>query len=139
MENQYTAESLKLMIKELEIKQEEEGNILKEQIISTYENLKPANIIKNVIRDFFSTDSLKDELISTAVSVASGFITKRMLVGKSNNQLMRLVGLAVQFGITTLLSKKMDAIKEKIFNFINRFVEEKSEGEDPQVDEVTSV
>lgn len=130
MENQYTAESLKEMIKVLEIKQAEEGQILKEQIILTYENLKPSNIIKNVVREFYSSENLKDELIATAVSVTSGFITKKLVVGKSNNQILRLVGLAIQFAITNLVSKKMETLKEATLNFINRFIHEKDEKEE---------
>ena len=132
MENQYTAESLKEMIKVMEIKQAEEGQILKEQIILTYENLKPSNIIKNVVREFYSSENLKDELIATAVSVTSGFITKKLVVGKSNNQILRLVGLAIQFAITNLVSKKMETLKEATLNFINRFIHEKDEKEETE-------
>ena len=130
MENQYTAESLKEMIKVLEIKQAEESQILKEQIILTYENLKPSNIIKNVVKEFYSSENLKDELIATAISVTSGFITKKLIVGKSNNQILKLVGLAIQFAMTNLVSKKMESLKEATINFINRFIHEKDEKEE---------
>jgi hypothetical protein len=130
MENQYTAESLKEMIKVLEEKQVEEGQILKEQLIKTYENLKPANIVKNLVKEFYSSENLKDELIATAISVTSGFITKKLVVGKSNNQILKLVGLAIQFGMTSLVSKKIEALKEAALNFINRFTHEKEEYEE---------
>jgi hypothetical protein len=130
---QYTAESLKEMIKALEIKQAEEGQELKEELIDTYENLKPSNILKNVVREFYSSEHLKDELISTAISVASGFISKKLVVGKSRNQILKLVGLAVQLGITTFISKKMEVLKEAAINFINRFVGEKEESWDEEV------
>ena len=106
MENLYTRESLKEQIKLLEIRQAVEGKLVKEQLIITYENLKPSSILKNVVKEFYSSETLKDELISTAISIASGFITKKLVVGKSNNQIIKLVGLAVQFGITTFVSKK---------------------------------
>ncbi len=130
MENQYTTESLKEMIKVLEEKQAEEGQILKEQLIKTYENLKPANIVKNLVKEFYSSENLKDELIATAISVTSGFITKKLVVGKSNNQILKLVGLAIQFGMTSLVSKKIEALKEAALNFISRFTHEKEEYEE---------
>jgi len=117
------------MIKVLEIKQAEEGQILKEQIIVTYENLKPSNILKNVVKEFYSSENLKDELIATAISVTSGFITKKLVVGKSNNQILKLVGLAIQFAMTNLVAKKMETLKEATLNFINRFIHEKDENE----------
>lgn len=129
MENQHTAESLKEAIKALEIKQEEEGQLLKYQLKNTYENLKPVNILKNIAKDFYSSENLKNEFISTAISVTSGFISKKLVVGKSSNQFLKLIGLAVQFGITTLISKKIDVLKDAALQFINRFMEEKEEQE----------
>lgn len=132
MENQYTRESLKEQIKLLEIRQAVEGKLVKEQLIITYENLKPANILKNVVKEFYSSETLKDELISTAISVASGFVTKKIVVGKSNKQVLKLVGLAIQLGITSFVSTKVDVLKEAAIKFINRFMEDKLENEDKQ-------
>jgi len=75
MENQYTLDSLRQAIKELEVKQKEERILLKEQLVVTYESLKPANILKNIIKDFASTENLKNEFVNTAVAVTTGFIT----------------------------------------------------------------
>ena len=136
MESQHTAESLKKAIKVLEIKQEEEGKLLKDQLIATYESLKPSNIIRNVVKEFYSSENLKNELVSTAISVTSGFIAKKLVIGKSNNQLLKLVGLAIQFGMTTLVSKKIGFLQEAVIQFINKFVddkEEKNETEEPEV------
>jgi len=132
MENQYSVESLKEQIKALEIKQSAEGELFKEQLLFTYENLKPANILKNVVKEFYSSENLKDEFISTAISVTSGFITKKIIVGKSNNQVLRLVGLAIQFGMTTLISNKFQMLKDAAIQFIDRFTAEKEEKEENQ-------
>ncbi len=130
MENQYTVDSLKQAIKELEIKQKEERVLLKEQLVVTYESLKPSNILKNIIKDFASSENLKNEFVNTAVAVTTGFITKKVIIGKSNNQALKLVGLAIQFGITSLVSKNYDAIKEVVTQFINRMLEGKGEIEE---------
>ncbi len=127
MENQYTVDSLRQAIKELEIKQKEERVLLKEQLVVTYESLKPSNILKNIIKDFASSENLKNEFVNTAVAVTTGFITKKVIIGKSNNQALKLVGLALQFGITTLVSKNYDAIKEVVTQFINRMLVGKGE------------
>lgn len=127
MENQYTAESLKAAIKALEIKQAEEGKLFKEQLLITYENLKPVNILKNIVKDFYSSDNYQQDFMEIVAGMTSGFITKKIIIGKSKNPLLKLVGLAIQFGITTLVSKKYIAIKDSIVQFINRFLEEKVE------------
>lgn len=130
MENKYTSESLKKAIKELEIKQVEEGAILKEQLVLTYESLKPVNFLKNLVKDVYSSESLKDELINTAVSVASGLVSKKLVVRRSNNEVLKLLGLAVQLGITTFVSKKMDVLKDAAINFMNRFIDKKEQNEE---------
>lgn len=130
MENQYTVDSLKQAIKELEVKQKQERVLLKEQLVITYESLKPSNILKNIIKDFASSENLKNEFVNTAVAVTTGFITKKVIIGKSNSQALKLVGLAIQFGITSLVSKNYDAIKDVVTQFINRMLQGNKETEE---------
>lgn len=127
MENQYTVETLKEVIKELEIKQVEEGQLLKEQLLITYENLKPINILKNIVQDFSASENFKQDFFDTVAGMTSGFITKKIIVGRSKNPMLKLIGFAIQFGMTTLVSNKFNAIKDSIAHFINRFVEKKEE------------
>jgi hypothetical protein len=125
MENQYTAESLKLEIKALEIKQAEEGKLLKEQLIITYENLKPINILRNIAKDFYSSENYKQDFVEIVAGMTSGFITKKIIVGQSKNPMLKLVGLAIQFGITTLVSRKYNTIKDSVIQYVNQFLEGK--------------
>jgi len=130
MENQYTVESLKEAIKALEVKQANDRILLKEQMLVTYESLKPSNILKNIFKDFASNENLKNEFVNTAVAVTTGFITKKVIIGKSNNLALKLVGLAFQFGITSLVSKNYDVIKDVFNQFINRILGGKEETEE---------
>ena len=130
MENQYTVESLKEAIKALEVKQANDRILLEEQMLFTYESLKPSNILKNIFKDFASSENLKNEFVNTAVAVTSGFITKKVIIGKSNNLALKLVGLAFQFGITSLVSKNYDVIKDVFNQFINRILGGKEETEE---------
>ena len=125
MENQYTAETLKEAIKELEIKQAEEGQLLKKQLLITYENLKPINILRNLVKDFSSSDNYKQDFLEIVAGMTSGFITKKIVVGRSKNPILKLMGLAIQFGMTTLVSNKFNTIKNSIVHFLSRFVKEK--------------
>lgn len=127
MENQYTVESLREEIRALEIKQAEEGKLVKVHLLITYENLKPINILRNIVTDFYSSDNYKQDFLEIVAGMTSGFITKKIIIGRSKNPMLKLVGLAIQFGMTTLVSKKYNAIKDSIAHFINRFVEKKEE------------
>lgn len=129
MENQHTAESLKEMIAELEERQAEEGMLLKEQLDVTINNLRPANILQSIVKEFHVSQNLLDELVNTAISITSGFVSKKIVVGRSKNQFLKLIGLAVQFGITTVISKKFHILKEKVNHLIERFLSEKEKEE----------
>jgi hypothetical protein len=125
MEKKYTVESLKEEIQALEIKQAEEGKLVRDQLLITYENLKPINILKSIVQDFYSSDNYTQDFIEIVAGMTSGFVTKKLIIGRSKNPLLKLVGLALQFGMTTLVSKKFYAIKGSVMNFLNRFLVEK--------------
>jgi hypothetical protein len=127
MENQYTAETLKEAIKKLEIKQAEEGQLVKEQLLITYENLKPVNILRNIAKDVYSSENYTQDFVEIIAGMTSGFITKKLVVGSSKNPVLKLVGLAIQFGITTLVSKKFSVIKDSVIQLISKFLEEREQ------------
>jgi hypothetical protein len=122
MEKQFTIESLREQIRVLEIKQEAEGKVLKAQLKATYEFFKPSNILKSIIQDVVSSDSLKDDFINTAASYASGLLTKRLIVGKSQNPLLKIIGLGIQFGITAIVNKNYSSIKDVFTQYVNAFL-----------------
>lgn len=127
MEKKYTKESLQETIKALEIKQAEKGQLLKRELLNTYENLKSINIFRNIIKEFYSTDKYKQDFVEIIAGLTTGFLTKKIVVGKSKNPLLKIVGLAIQFGITTLVSKKYNTLKDSVIQIISRFLDEKED------------
>lgn len=127
MEKQYTVESLREEIQALEVKQAREGKLVKEQLMITYENLKPINILKNIVKDLYSSDNYTQDFMEIVAGMTTGFVTKKLIIGKSKNPLLKLAGLALQFGMTTLVSKKYNVIKDSVVRFLSRFVKEKEQ------------
>lgn len=125
MEKQYTVESLREEIHALEVKQANEGKLVKEQLLITYENLKPINILKSVVKDLYSSDNYTQDFMEIVAGMTTGFVTKKIIIGKSKNPLLKLAGLALQFGMTTFVSKKYNVIKDSVVRFLSRFVKEK--------------
>ncbi|HSM47351.1 MAG TPA: hypothetical protein VK872_06005 [Draconibacterium sp.] len=125
MEKKYTKESLQEAIKALEIKQAEEGQLLKSELLNTYENLKPINILRNIIKEFYSTDKYKQDFVEIVAGMTTGFLTKKIVVGKSKNPFLKIIGLAIQFGVTTFFSNKYNALKDSAIQLISRFLDEK--------------
>ena len=125
MSTEYTVESLKEAIKLLEIKQAESEKQLRIELINVYENLKPINILKNLARDAVNSESLKLDAANTIASLVSGFISKKIIVGKSKNPFLKLIGIGIQFGMTTLVSKNYNTIRDYVSNYINQILEKK--------------
>lgn len=108
----YTVESLREKIKELQIRQADEGKILKAQLATTYDNLKPINIVKSIVNDVFESKTLREEFVNTTAGYLTGLFTKKLIVGTSKNPVLKLFGLGIQLAMTTLMSKNYAAVKE---------------------------
>jgi hypothetical protein len=105
---------LKASIELLEIEQSADGVLLKEQLKNTYESLKPINLIKSTIKELTSVKDLKSDLIKTTLSMAAGYLSKKVIVGATDNPLKNTMGTLLQIGVTSLVSKNADTISAAI-------------------------
>jgi len=122
MAKQNAVDSLKESIRLLEIRQAEEGKLLKDQFKLTYESLKPVNLIKNSIKELANSEEIKASLFETVISILTGYLTKKMIVGSKSNPFVKILGALMQFGVTSLVAKNADSIRNYISELINRFV-----------------
>ena len=95
----------------LEAEQAIKGQLLKEQFFDTYESLKPASLIKSTLNDIASSPYLVDNILGTAMGLASGYLSKRIFIGASGNLLRKLLGSVLQFGVTNVVAQHSDTIK----------------------------
>src|SRR6266542_6028153 len=100
METISSAVSLRNAIQLLEAEQVASGIILKEQFLLTYESLKPVNILKNTLKEVATTPLLINNIIGTTVGLATGYLTKKVVIGASGNIFRNLLGAVLQFGVT---------------------------------------
>lgn len=121
METISSAASLRNAIQLLEAEQTTRGILLKEQFLLTYESLKPVNILKNTLKEVTSSPNLINNIIGTTVGLATGYLSKKIVVGTSGNILRNLLGTVLQFGVTNVVSQHPDEIKsagQSIFQFL---------------------
>lgn len=111
----------------LEIKQANEKILLKEQFKTTYESLKPVNLIKNTFNELITGPNLKEGLLDTLLSLAAGYLSKKAVVGSTHNPLKQLLGTFLQMGITNIVSKNTDGIKSAAIDLINNIFSKKDE------------
>lgn len=100
------AEELKEVIAELEKKKDIDEAAMKYQFQETYESYKPANILKNTLTEVSASPKFRHNLLNVALGLGAGYLSRRLMVGRQAGLLKRIIGTAVQFGVTTLVAKK---------------------------------
>jgi hypothetical protein len=111
MQNISSGAELKNAIQLLQVEQSINGQLLKEQFYLTYESLKPINLLKRTLSDVASSPYLIENILGTVAGMASGYLSKKIVVGASHNILRKLFGSVLQFGITNIVSHNPDAVK----------------------------
>ncbi len=123
---------LRKRIAELEIQQHEEGLAVKEQMKATYESLKPFNLIKSGLKEFATSPALPDDIMETAISLGIGYLTKKSIVGDSENAIRRFIGNLVQVAITKVVLNSSQEIKSAVFKFMGKVLTKLQSSEDSE-------
>lgn len=101
-------ETLKEAIQLLKLKQDQDLLELKDQYFYTYESLKPANLIKTAIGHLAHSSEFKANVLSNVVGLATGYLSKKILIGSTHSPVKRILGTLLQFVITTAVSKQTE-------------------------------
>lgn len=97
----------------LAFKQEEDLVLLKRQLEVTFDSLKPENLIKSAIIDMTSVSGLKSTLVSNAIGLTTGYLSKKIVLGGTHNPVKKFLGNVLQFIITNVVAKKTNTFQSK--------------------------
>ncbi len=111
MQSITTSDELKNAIQILEFDQQVREQQLKEHVYLAIESLKPVNLIKSTIHEVVSSPHLIDNVLGVAMGLTSGYISKKIVLGKSVNVIRKLIGTLLQFGITNVVAQNSESIK----------------------------
>ena len=134
MTKQNAVNSLKESIRRVEIRQAEEGTILKNQFRITYESLKPVNLIKNSMKEIASSVEIKNSVFETIASIVTGYLSQKLIVNSKSNVFMKILGIVMQFGVTNLISKNSEDVRFFLSNLVERFINPSLEEEIPETE-----
>lgn len=95
----------------LEVERDIQKSLLKRQLSQTFDSIKPVNLLKDSLEDFNSRPDLKSSLLQSTLSIAGGYLSKKLVMGKSNSTFKKIVGYVLQYGITTFISQKVNSTK----------------------------
>jgi len=111
MEYMTSTAGLKKAIELLEAEQAVKLQRLKKQFFIAYESLRPAKLFMSTLNDISSSSNLFNNIIGTALGLATGYLSKRMVVGASVNKVRKLFGLILQYGVTNVVTHHADTLK----------------------------
>lgn len=111
MKNRNESQVLRERIGLLQNQQAHELRLLKEQLHDTYETLKPINLIKNTFHEVTSSPEVKNSLVNNAIGLATGYLSKKVLIGATRNPFKKILGAIVEFSIASFVAKRADVFK----------------------------
>jgi hypothetical protein len=121
-----SAQELHEAIEALEQKKADQMIVLEHHFADFYESLRPANLIKNTFQNVFSSNDSRRNILGSVIGLGTGFLSKKLLVGKSVSVFKKILGAAVEFGVAGLIAKNAGRIKEKGSEIINKVFKKKN-------------
>lgn len=94
----------------LQIKKQNDLVILKNQLNTTLDDLKPVNLLKNTFSNFKNDADLKNSLLQTSLGIMGGYLSKKWLFGSSGGVFKKIAGSITQFVVTNYITKKAEEI-----------------------------
>jgi hypothetical protein len=119
-----TAE-LKHAIELLEAEQAAKGHLLREQFHITYESLKPITVLRRTLKELTSSQFLIDNIPGAIMGMVSGFLSRKLIVGRSANIFRKLLGSVLQIGVTNVVARKSDAIQSTGLSIFQHYLQKK--------------
>jgi hypothetical protein len=114
-------------IAELEHRAAFQKKDIQETFAAVSENLKPMNIIKSGVRSVFSGEH-KEDLVNALLGLGTGFLSRKLILGRTSGIVGKTVGKAIQWGMAGLVSKNAEKIKEKAGELIDKIFKKDKTG-----------
>ena len=121
-----TSADLKEAIRLLELQQDNELLLLKEEWRDTKEKLKPVNLIKSAFKQATDAPGAKTNLLKAAIGLTTGILAKKLFIGKSLNPFSKILGTVLEVFVAKKATKNADNIKSVGSMLINKLFKRKN-------------
>lgn len=106
-----SSETLKEAISLLEQQRREQLILLTTSIHNVMESLKPAQLLKNALHEVSTTPEINKKFLDSSIGITAGYLSEKLLVGKTSNPIKMLLGTALKFAVTNIVSRHPGGIK----------------------------
>ena len=123
---------LREAIIQLEIQQLEDKHLFKEQLMVTYEEVKPINLIKNSVKYLFATTDLKREILNAVIGLIVGYLSKKPTGETTGNTLKQLLGAFLKSNSSNGVENNSGRIKSALLGLARSFLSKRKVNEKTQ-------
>lgn len=102
------ATELTLAIQKLESDRTVQGYLIRQEFEDAYHSINPFNPSKD---DSAASPMKGNNMFSTSVGLAAGYLIKKWIIGKSDNPIRTMIGSAVQIGAINLIARYQGSIE----------------------------
>jgi hypothetical protein len=106
-------------IAQLSLRQEKELVLIKAELNTFLENLKPVNLVKQTLDDVIASNEIQSQILDLSLGVISGMFVKKLMVQKSDNPLLLFAGNMVEKAV----SQKVIKERKWIHSMGNHFIQ----------------
>jgi hypothetical protein len=106
MKNRDARAKLESLITLVEARKKMELLELKGSVNGLVDNLKPANLLSSTF-DEFAKPEIKEKLVASVLSLVAGYLSCKLIVGKSNHPVRKMAGYLIQWAVSKLLARKL--------------------------------
>ena len=100
---------------------------MKEELRITKEKFTISNIIKSGFKQVTATPNISSNILSAVLGLTSGFVTKKILIGKTINPLKRLFGAALEMFVANKVVNNADTLKSVGSVLLNKILPKKED------------
>ncbi len=118
---------LKAAIASLTIQQATDLLLLKKEFAVTKEKLTVSNLIKSGFKEVASTPKISTNLFKAILGLTTGFVTKKLLIGKTINPIKKLLGAAMEMFVANKVVNNADTLKSVGSALLNKILPKKEE------------
>ncbi|MEJ7769127.1 MAG: hypothetical protein WKF89_15015 [Chitinophagaceae bacterium] len=116
------AAELKAAIRELELKTQQQKQALKTNATSTAKSFNPANLVRTGLlnaKEVAEKRDIRATALNTLIGLGTGYLSRKLVVGKSRNIFRRTIGTAVQAAMTKFIFRKLPVWQQQTARLIN--------------------
>lgn len=106
-----SSETLKEAIAQVEQQRREQLVSLTKQLHVLLESLRPGALLKSALHEVSTPSELNKNFVDTSIGLTAGYLSEKLLIGKTSNPLKMLLGTALKFAVTNVVTRNPGLIK----------------------------